>query len=188
MTTLKIHNIETAPEGSKTILEQSLKTNGMIPGLHGVLAGAPGLLEAYQTLHKLFTQSSFNNEELTVIWQTLNVEHECHYCVPAHTGIAHMMKVDPALTEALRNREAMPTEKLQTLHDFTLKIVRNRGQVTQEDLNTFYEAGYGERQVLEVILGLSQKVISNYTNHIANTPVDAPFQKFAWKKNTAVAE
>ena len=75
MTTLKIHNIETAPEGSKTILEQSLKTNGMIPGLHGVLAGAPGLLEAYQTLHKLFTQSSFNNEELTVIWQTLNVEH-----------------------------------------------------------------------------------------------------------------
>ena len=184
MTTLKIHNIETAPEGSQTLLEQSLKTNGMIPGLHGVLAGAPGLLEAYQTLHKLFTQSTFNNEELTVVWQTINVEHECHYCVPAHTGIANMMKVDSLLSEALRNKTAMPTEKLQTLHDFTLKVVRNRGRVTQEDLNTFYEAGYGERQVLEVILGLSQKVISNYTNHIANTPVDAPFQKFAWQPET----
>jgi len=184
MTTLKINNIETAPEGSKTLLEQSLKSNGMIPGLHGVLAGSPELLEAYQTLHKLFTQSSFNKEELTVVWQTINVEHECHYCVPAHTGIANMMKVDSSLSDALRNRTAMPTEKLQVLHDFTLKVVRNRGHVIQEDLNTFYEAGYEERQVLEVILGLSQKVISNYTNHIANTPVDTPFQKFAWNSET----
>ena len=37
-------------------------------------------------------------------------------------------------------------------------------------------------QVLDIILGLSQKIISNYTNHIANTPVDAPFEKFAWTK------
>ncbi len=182
MTTLKVHNIESAPEGSKPLLEKSLKTNGMIPGLHGVLAGAPGLLEAYQTIHKLFSQSSFNKEELTVVWQTINVEHECHYCVPAHTAIANMMKVDPALSEALRNGTAMPTEQLQALHDFTLQLVRNRGHVTPEELQAFYAVGYGEQQVLEVILGLSQKVISNYTNHIANTAVDAPFQKFAWSK------
>ncbi|MBP0903773.1 carboxymuconolactone decarboxylase family protein [Mariniflexile gromovii] len=182
MTTLKVHNIETAPEGSKSLLEQSLKQNGMIPGLHGVLAGAPGLLEAYQTIHKLFTQSSFNNEELTVVWQTINVEHECHYCVPAHTAIANMMKVDNSITEALRNETPLENPKLEALRKMTLTIVRNRGHVTQEDLNTFYAAGYEERQVLDIILGVSQKVISNYTNHIANTPVDAPFQKFAWKK------
>jgi alkylhydroperoxidase family enzyme len=182
MTTLKMHNIESAPEGSKTLLEQSQKANGMIPGLHGVLAGAPGLLESYQTLHKLFTESSFNAEELTVVWQTINVEHECHYCVPAHTAIANSMKVDTAITDALRNGTALPTNKLQALHEFTLAMLRSRGQITQEELQAFYAAGYEERQVLEVILGLSQKVISNYTNHIANTPVDAPFQKFAWSK------
>ena len=181
MSTLKIHSIESAPEGSKSQLEQSVESFGMLPNLHGVLAGSPQALEAYKTLHGLFANSSFNAEELTVVWQSINVEHECHYCVPAHTGIAHMMKVDAALTEALRNRTAMPNEKLQVLHDFTLKVVRNRGHVTQEDLNTFYAAGYGERQVLEVILGLSQKVISNYTNHNANTPVDEAFQKFAWE-------
>lgn len=181
MTTLKIHNIDSAPEASKVLLEQSLKSNGMIPGLHGVLAGSPQLFEAYQTLHNLFTQSSFNKEELTVVWQTINVENECHYCVPAHTAIAGMMQVDAALSEALRNKTALPNDKLQALYDFTLKIVRNRGNVSQEDLTTFYAVGYQEQQVLEIILGVSQKVISNYTNHIANTPVDAPFQKFAWK-------
>jgi alkylhydroperoxidase family enzyme len=154
----------------------------MIPGLHGVLAGSPGILKAYQTLHELFVNSSFNEEELTVVWQTINVEHECHYCVPAHTGIAGMMKVDEAITAALRDRTPLANPKLESLRDMTLVIVRNRGQVSSEELQAFYEAGYDERQVLEIILGLSQKVISNYTNHIANTPVDAAFQKFAWKK------
>ncbi|WP_066224934.1 carboxymuconolactone decarboxylase family protein [Formosa haliotis] len=182
MTTLKVHNIETAPEGSKALLEDSLKTNGMIPGLHGVLAGAPKTLEAYQTLHKLFTESSFNKEELTVVWQTINVEHACHYCVPAHTAIAKMMKVDDAITEALRNETPLEDAKLEALRTFTLQVTRNRGHVTPEELQAFYDAGYGEQQVLEIILGLSQKVISNYTNHIANTAVDAPFQEFAWEK------
>lgn len=187
MTTLKIHNMETAPEGSKELLENSQKAYGMIPGLHGVLAGAPGILEAYQTLHQLFADSSFNDEELTVVWQTINVEHACHYCVPAHTGIAKMMKVDDAITEALRNETPLENPKLEALRTMTLSIVRNRGHVTQEELNTFYSAGYEERQLLEIILGLSQKTISNYVNHIANTPVDAGFQKFAWSKEAVTS-
>jgi len=182
MTKLTIHTIESAPKASKPELENSLKTNGMLPNLHGVLASSPQTLKAYQTLHQLFMNTSFNAEELTVVWQAINVEHGCTYCVPAHTGIAHSMKVNPAITEALRNQEPMPTPKLQALLDMTLTIVRNRGHVSQEDLDQFYAAGYGEQQVLEIILGVSQKVISNYTNRIANTPVDKPFQKFAWQK------
>ncbi|NIJ44003.1 alkylhydroperoxidase family enzyme [Wenyingzhuangia heitensis] len=184
MTTLKVHNSESAPQESKPFLEKSQKAYGMIPGLHGVLAGAPGILEGYQVLHELFAASSFNNDELTVVWQTINVEHACHYCVPAHTGIAKMMKVEDEIIDALRNETPLADAKLEALRTMTLTIVRNRGHVTQEDLETFYAAGYGERQVLEIILGLSQKVISNYTNHIANTPVDAAFEKFAWSKNS----
>tara|TARA_R110002049_G_scaffold81404_2_gene206956 strand:+ start:4202 stop:4753 length:552 start_codon:yes stop_codon:yes gene_type:complete len=182
MTTLKVHNIESAPEESKALLEKSQKAYGMIPGLHGVLAASPQILDAYQQLHELFVNSSFNDNELTVVWQTINVEHSCHYCVPAHTGIAKMMKVDDAIIEALRNETPLADSKLEALRTMTLSVVRNRGNVTQEELNAFYAVGYGEQQVLDIILGMSQKVISNYTNHIANTPVDAAFEKFAWKK------
>ncbi|RCU50471.1 carboxymuconolactone decarboxylase family protein [Corallincola luteus] len=180
MSHFKIHDIESAPEASKPLLDKSLKAFGMVPNLHGVLAEAPGLLQAYQQLHELFANSSFDAEELTVVWQTINVEHGCTYCVPAHTGIAHGMKVDPALTEALRNRDAMPTAKLQVLHDTTLSVVRNRGHLSEEEMTAFFAAGYGQRQLLEIVLGLSQKVISNYTNHLAKTPVDKVFEKFAW--------
>lgn len=183
MTTFTIHNLDSAPVDSKPLLEKSLKNFGMIPNLHGVLAEAPSLLEGYQMLHKLFQDSSFNNDELTVVWQTINVEHECHYCVPAHTGIAHMMKVDAALTKALRNGTSMPTEKLQVLHDTTLYMVRNRGYLTDTEVEAFYASGYTQRQLLEIVLGLSQKVMSNYVNHLAKTPVDKSFEKFAWQKS-----
>lgn len=182
MSTLKIHTLETAPEASKPLLENSLKGFGMVPNLHGVLASSPETLDAYQKLHGLFSNTSFNKEELTVVWQSINVEHECHYCVPAHTGIAHMMKVDAAITEALRNNAVLPNEKLQVLQNTTLRLVRNRGRISDSELQEFYAAGYGEQQVLEIILGIAQKTISNYTNHIASTPVDEPFQKFAWSK------
>jgi alkylhydroperoxidase family enzyme len=182
MTTLTTHTIESAPEASKVLLKKSVSAYAMLPNLHGVLASSPGLLSAYQTLHDLFANSSFDAEELTVVWQGINVEHGCKYCVPAHTGIAHSMKVDPDLTQALRDQQPMPTAKLQALLDMTLIIVRNRGNVTNEELAAFYAAGYGEQQLLEIILGLSQKVISNYTNHIADTAVDDAFKPFAWGK------
>lgn len=182
MSEFKFHTVETAPEKSKSMLEGAVKQMGSIPGLYAVMAESPETLKAYQQLHQQFTNTSFDAEELTVVWQTINVEHECKFCVPAHTAIAHSMKVDPALTEALRNQEAMPTEKLQALHDFTLSVVRERGNVSDEEMNAFFAAGYGQQQVLEVILGLSQKVISNYVNHVAKTPVDPMFEQFTWTK------
>ena len=165
------------------MLEASVKAFGMLPNLHAVMAESPAMLEAYKTIHGTFsTKTSFNAEELTVVWQTINVENACHYCVPAHTGIAHSMKVDAAITEALRNKTALPNEKLQALHDMTLSIVRDRGVVSQEKMKAFIDAGYSTKHYLDILVGYAQKIMSNYTNHAAQTEVDAPFQKFAWSK------
>lgn len=180
MSDFTVYNVDNAPKESKHLLEESLKGFGMIPNLHGVMAEAPALLEAYKVLHKLFMETSFNAEEFTVIWQTINVENECHYCVPAHTAIANMMNVDPELTEALRNKAAMTSKKLQVLHDTTLAMVQNRGLLSDTQINDFFAAGYNKQQLLEIVVGLSQKIMSNYVNHIAKTPLDEGFKAFAW--------
>lgn len=182
MSEFQLHTEDTAPEDSKHLLAASKKQSGMIPGLHAVMAEAPGLLEGYQTLHKLFMNSSFDKDELTVVWQTANVEHECHYCVPGHTSIAKAMKVDDAITEALRNETPLPNGRLEALRAFTLAMLRERGNVDEEAVEAFLAAGFTQRQILEVILGISQKVMSNYTNHLADTPLDAPSRKFEWHK------
>jgi len=119
-----------------------------------------------------------------VVWQTINVENECHYCVPAHTGIAKMMDVSDDIIEPLRNETPLPSDKLEALRTFTLAVMNKQGNVSKEDLEAFYSAGYGKRQVLDVILVLSQKTMSNYINHIAETPIDEPFKKFEWQKSS----
>ncbi|UTW05253.1 carboxymuconolactone decarboxylase family protein [Amphritea atlantica] len=178
MNNLTIHTLETAPEASKPLLQNSIRNFGSVPSLHGVMAESPVVLEAYQMLHKWFQESAFNAEELTVVWQTINVEHGCHYCIPAHAAIAKMMKVDDALTTALRNQQPMPSPQLQALHDTTLLIVRNRGRVSEDDIAAFYAAGYSQKHLLDIILGLAQKVMSNYINHLADTPIDERFAAF----------
>lgn len=81
MTEFTIHDETTAPEASKPLLAKSKAAFGRVPGLHGVMAESPELLEGYQRLHELFQKTSFDKDELTVVWQTINVENECHYCV-----------------------------------------------------------------------------------------------------------
>lgn len=184
MASFKLHDQSSAPEAAKPLLEASRKQVGMIPNLHAVMAEAPAVLEGYKELNRLVLESSFDNDEKTVLWQTINVEHGCHYCVPAHTGIAKAMKVSDDITNALRDETPLPNEKLEALRTFILAVVRKRGSVSPEDLQAFHAAGYGQKQVLEVILGISQKVMSNYINNIAETPLDEPFEKFEWKKGS----
>lgn len=183
MNDFTLHDLDSAPDASRPQLQGSLEAFGMIPNLHAVMAEAPGLLEGYKKLHELFTQTSLNAEEQTVVWQAINVEHACHYCVPAHTGIAKSMKVDDAITDALRDERELPDAKLEALRQFTLRLVRQRGQVDPVDLQKFLDAGYDRRQVCEVVLGIGQKVMSNYLNAIAETPVDEPFKRFAWNRD-----
>ena len=92
------------------------------------------------------------------------------------------MKVDDAINEALRNETPLPDARLEALRTFTLKLIRQHGVMSDEDMQAFFDAGFSQRNVLEVILGYSQKIMSNYTNHVAHTPVDAPFEAFAWSR------
>ncbi len=188
MTKATIHTVETAPAASKPLLAQSLRSTGMVPNLHGVMAESPALLEGYQTLHRLAVdKTGFTPAERTVVWQSINVEHACHYCVPAHTAIAESEKVEDEVTEALRDEQPLNDPRLEALRAFTLAVVRKRAQLSPGDEQAFRQAGYDDRAILDVIAIVAQKVMSNYTNAIYRTPVDAVFQDFAWSDGRKAA-
>ena len=181
MTKFEKFDESNAPAEAVPLIEKSKAAFGRLPGLHAVMAGAPALLDGYQVLHRLFAEeTSFDADEKTVVWQTINVAHECHYCVPAHTGIAKAMKVSDEISYALRDETPLPSAKLEALRSFTLVMLESRGRPSEAQMQAFLDAGYNQRHVLEIILGLAQKVMSNYTNHIAETPVDEGMKKFAW--------
>lgn len=183
MSQFQIHSILTANATAKPLLEGSLKKYGFVPNLHGGLAEAPAVLKAYIELTALFDQTSFSPTEQQVILLAISVENHCTYCVAAHSTIAkHMAKADPAIVEALRNGKPLPDSQLDALAGFTRAVVKNRGVVCGQTLDKFITAGYSRAQVLEVLLGVAFKTLSNYTNHIIHVPRDTAFQAEAWEE------
>ncbi|MHB0969790.1 MAG: carboxymuconolactone decarboxylase family protein [Thermoanaerobaculia bacterium] len=182
-----IHTSESAPEQSRGQLQQVAKSFGMIPNLAGVLAEAPAALEAYFTLGRLVDETSFTPVERQVVLLSVSAENGCEYCVAAHSAIAGMQKVPGDVVQAIRDGHAIADPKLEALRRLTTAVVAKRGRLDEDDLARFHAAGYGNRQLLEVIVGVGMKTISNYVNHVAETPLDAPFAKLAWTRPVPAA-
>ena len=180
--TFKFHDLESAPEASKELLSRLFAESGR-NGFYAVLSESPETLKAYTQLHSLFMNTSFTDEERTVIWQTINVEQECTFCVPVHTAMAKHMKIDDKVSNALRDETPLPTAKLEALRSFTLEVVRTRGNASKAVIADFLKSGYTHQNILEVVLGLSQKIISNYINHLAETPMEEKYSQFSWTKS-----
>ncbi len=177
-----IHDETNAPEAARDQLAATRKGFGMIPNLEGVMALAPPLLKGYGALWDLFDETTFSPIERQVVYQTINFENECDYCVPWHSLLSRQAKMKPGDIEALRAGARLDDPKLEALRRFTETVVRTRGNIIPDDLDAFFEAGWEPTQVLEVVLGVATKVMSNYTNSIAGTPLDDAVQSDKWTK------
>ncbi len=181
MTKFETYSLETAPEKSKDVLETVNKNYGFVPNLLGTMAEAPALAEAYLAVGKLFGGTSFSETERQVIALSVSRSNGCEYCVSAHSTIAKMGKVDEAVINAIRDDKTLGDEKLEALRQFATTVVEKRGWLDDRDVEAFLDAGYVRQQVLEVVLGVAMKTMSNYTNHIANTPLDDAFSGTEWR-------
>lgn len=173
---------ENAPEGSVAWLEKAEQNFGLIPNVEKVMALSPQLLAGYTFMWDEFETSSFDAQEKQVIYMTANFENDCHYCMPWHTILADSSGLSKDDVNALRGGGRLSNPKHNALSEFTSRMILTRGKVSKMQLQEFFDAGYSDQQALEVVLALAIKLISNYTNSIAGTPLDKEAQHNLWKK------
>jgi AhpD family alkylhydroperoxidase len=138
-------------------------------------------MDGYDRFRK---DSGFTPAEQEVVFLTISRGNGCDYCVAAHSMIADQMsKVPPTVTEAIREGRAIPDSKLAALSAFTDTLLATRGLPSTADVQAFLSTGYQERHVLEIILAIAVKTLSNYSNHLFHTPLDEMFAKREWKKS-----
>lgn len=156
----------------------------MIPNMYANMVNSPGLMETYAIGYDRFRKNSgFSPVEQEVVFVTVSVLNGCEYCAAAHSFIADKMsKVPQEVTDAIRDGEEIPDARLKALSQFTKVMFEKRGNPSQEDVRAFLEAGYQEKQIMEIILALAVKTLSNYANHIFQTPVDDAFSSRKWSK------
>lgn len=176
MARFTVHDKSTAPEESRPHLEAAERRTGFVTNLNAVMAESPELLAGYGALAEQFGKSSLPPAAKHVVWITVSVENGCDYCVAAHSALAGRAKLPGQLVQELRAGKALSDPELEPVRALTASLVARRGWVTPEEVDAFIAAGYTQRHVLDVILGVGMKTLSNYTNHIAHTPLDPAFQ------------
>lgn len=185
MSIFPIHTPETAPEQSKPILDKAKGRYGFVPNLLGGMAEAPATLEAYTTLGPIFEKAALDVTERQVIMLTVSRHNGCTYCVAAHSTMAGMQKVPEDVIDAIREGKPIADAKLEALRAFVQIMLDKQGWASEEEIQAFLAAGYTRQNVLEVVLGIAFKTISNYTNHLVGTPLDERFSARAWQAREA---
>lgn len=173
-----VHTSETSPTETKSLLEGVKNAMSFVPNLMGIMAESKPVLSSYLALSDFFSKTSFTAMEQQVVLLSVSKENDCSYCLAAHSMLArNVAKMDSQTIEKLKAGIELPDPKLNALAVFTRKIVSSKGHPSEQDLSVFYSIGYTQKQVLEVILGVAMKTLSNYINHVANTPIDEIFSK-----------
>lgn len=175
--TLPLKALDTASPGERAVLEKARAQVGFIPNMYGVMVNSPGLLETYLDGYDRFRRDSgFTPAEQEVVFLTISRDNDCEYCVAAHAMLAtKVSRVPPAVTDAILSVTPIPDRRLATLSAFTSRLLDSRGLPTIAEVQAFLNAGYSERQVLEVILAIAVKTLSNFANHLFHTPIDDMF-------------
>lgn len=172
-----IYDIENAPEDSKPLLKAAKENFGFVPNLLGEFAESPAVLEGYLTLNEIVGKTGFSPKEQQLAILAVSIENECHYCSAIHSTILrNQIGAADEIVGAVRSGETLPDAKFNALVNYVRTVVKSRGFVDETDLKAFLHAGYSKQNALEVNLIIALKTISNYTNHLANTPLDEPFQ------------
>jgi uncharacterized peroxidase-related enzyme len=168
--------IATAPDASRPLLENIQKGFGFIPNLMATFANSPAVLKGYLALDAEWEKSSFSPQERQLVLLTASLENECGYCIAAHSTILKGFLKAPAETvAALRQGVSTGSAKTDALVALVREFVSLRGHPNPETIERFLAAGYTKPQVMELLLGIALKTISNYLDHVNPAPLDAAF-------------
>lgn len=175
--------INDAAPRARAGLENAQKALGFIPNMYAHMANSPTLLDSYLYTYGLFRQASgFTPVEQEVVFLTISRENGCHYCVAAHSFVADVMsKVPVDVTNAIRDDRAIPDAKLRALSDYTRVLLNTRGHPCRASTAAFLAAGYSEVHILSIVQAISVKILSNYANHLFDTPLDEVFKEREWQ-------
>ncbi len=163
-------------------LTQAEAKTGMLPNMYRAMVNLPALLDSYNHSYALFrSESGFTPIEQEVVLLAISRFNGCHYCVAAHSFVADKMsKVPTDVTDAIRDGHPINDPKLEALRKFAHVMTGSRGNPSPQQAKDFLDAGYSEKQILGIILAISAKVISNYSNHIFHTELDPAFAAREW--------
>jgi len=176
-----VHTLESAPQASKSALQDVQKRFGMIPNLAGAMATSPVLAEAFIGIFDKVHGGSFTEPQIQTVLLTDAVTNRSAWAVALHTALGLQAGLDPVDVEVMRAGRSPSDEKLGALSTLARTLIEKRGQLADQEIERFLAAGFSKALLLETITIVAASTITNYTGNVTNPSLESHLQQFAWK-------
>lgn len=172
MQTFTVPTRDQVPENNQAIFDNLQKSLGFVPNLYATFGHSKNALGTYLALQN--APSSLSKKEREVINLVVSQVNDCRYCQAAHTAIGKMNGFTDEQILDIRNAEVTFDPKFAALAQFVKETTARKGRPGQAAVNAFFDAGFTNEQLVDVIMVIGDKIISNYLHGVTQIPVDFP--------------
>ena len=170
--TFTVPTREDVSANNQAIFDNLQKGLGFVPNLYAYYAKNETALGDYLALQN--RKSTLRAKEREVVNLVTSQINGCRYCQSAHTALGKMNGFTDEQILEIRGGSAAFDTKLDALAKFTASVVENRGKATEETKEAFFAAGYTEANMIDVVVVVGDKIISNYLHNLTGFEIDFP--------------
>jgi len=166
---------EVAPE-AQTTFDFLTKVTGKVPNLYATIGYSANALNSYMAYVQAQAKGSFHGKEREAVYLIVSQLNGCEYCLASHTASAIRFGWTEDETLALR---AGTYQKgyWQLIYKIIRSVIENKGEVAENLLNEFFESGYHEKELMDLLVLINLMTFTNYTYRLTKIPVDFPSAK-----------
>jgi uncharacterized peroxidase-related enzyme len=172
MTRFTVPTRDTVSEGNQALFDALQGKLGFVPNLYATFALSQNALGTYLALQS--AKSSLNAKAREVVNLVVSQYNECRYCLAAHTALGKMNGFSDAQIIEIRKGTASFDAKLDALARLARSLVARRGHADAAAMDAFFAAGWTQENLVDVIMTIGDKIISNYLHAATDIPVDFP--------------
>jgi AhpD family alkylhydroperoxidase len=167
-------DIEAAPLLTHASLNTVRKSLGRVPNQLRAIAASPAALQGYLAVNRSLATAVLDAKTQKRIALAVAEYNRCDYCLSAQTYLGrHLAALDDA--ELAANRHGTSNDlSAEAAVRLAAQIVRARGHITDAQLDAARAAGYGDAEIVEIVLTVALNTFTNYLNEVAQTEIDFP--------------
>ena len=172
---MKTFNVPTrsqVSENNQAIFDNLEKNVGFVPNLYAAYAYNDTALGDYLQFQN--RKSTLRAKEREVINLVVSQVNDCRYCQSAHTALGKMNGFNDEQILEIRSGEVSFDNKLDALAKFVQNITINRSKPDPEYVQALFDAGYNEANLIDILVVIGDKFISNFVHGVTQVPIDFP--------------
>lgn len=172
MTPINVPTQADVSPANQALFDSLKKGLGMVPNLYATMALSEHALGNYLALQN--AKSSLTGKAREVVNLVVSQVNTCDYCLAAHTVVGGMVGFTPAQILEIRGGHATFDAKLDALARLVQDIATRRGHADPALVEAFFTAGWSKENLVDAIVTIGDKTISNYLHGTTLVPVDFP--------------